>query len=65
MSPLVWDLAHIAAGSGSVLRGGSWATRGTVATTTFRNWDLPQRRQIFSGLRPAWDRYASWARRRR
>jgi iron(II)-dependent oxidoreductase len=38
-----------------VLRGGSWATRGTVATTTFRNWDLPQRRQIFSGLRLAWD----------
>ena len=32
-----------------VLRGGSWATRSNVATTTFRNWDLPQRRQIFSG----------------
>jgi gamma-glutamyl hercynylcysteine S-oxide synthase len=38
-----------------VLRGGSWATRSNVATTTFRNWDLPQRRQIFSGLRLAWD----------
>lgn len=38
-----------------VLRGGSWATRARVATTTFRNWDLPQRRQIFSGLRLAWD----------
>jgi iron(II)-dependent oxidoreductase len=37
------------------LRGGSWATRNRVATATFRNWDLPQRRQIFSGLRLAWD----------
>jgi iron(II)-dependent oxidoreductase len=37
------------------LRGGSWATRSRVATPTFRNWDLPQRRQIFSGLRLAWD----------
>ena len=38
-----------------VLRGGSWATRSRVATATFRNWDLPQRRQIFSGVRLAWD----------
>jgi gamma-glutamyl hercynylcysteine S-oxide synthase len=38
-----------------VLRGGSWATRTRVATPTFRNWDLPQRRQIFSGMRLAWD----------
>jgi iron(II)-dependent oxidoreductase len=38
-----------------VLRGGSWATRPRVATSTFRNWDLPQRRQIFSGLRIARD----------
>jgi iron(II)-dependent oxidoreductase len=37
-----------------VLRGGSWATRTRVATPTFRNWDLPQRRQIFSGIRLAW-----------
>jgi iron(II)-dependent oxidoreductase len=36
-----------------VLRGGSWATAPEVATPTFRNWDLPQRRQIFSGLRLA------------
>lgn len=34
-----------------VLRGGSWATRPGVARSTFRNWDLPQRRQIFSGFR--------------
>jgi gamma-glutamyl hercynylcysteine S-oxide synthase len=38
-----------------VLRGGSWATRARVATPQMRNWDLPQRRQIFSGLRLAWD----------
>ena len=38
-----------------VLRGGSWATRTRVACATFRNWDLPQRRQIFSGFRLAWD----------
>jgi iron(II)-dependent oxidoreductase len=36
-----------------VLRGGSWATRARVVTPTFRNWDFPQRRQIFSGLRIA------------
>jgi iron(II)-dependent oxidoreductase len=36
-----------------VLRGGSWATRARVARSTFRNWDLPQRRQIFAGFRCA------------
>jgi gamma-glutamyl hercynylcysteine S-oxide synthase len=34
-----------------VLRGGSWATRRNVVRTSFRNWDLPERRQIFSGIR--------------
>ena len=34
-----------------VLRGGSWATRRRVARPSFRNWDRPQRRQIFSGFR--------------
>jgi iron(II)-dependent oxidoreductase len=38
-----------------VLRGGSWAADPRVATRTFRNWDLPQRRQIFAGLRLAID----------
>jgi iron(II)-dependent oxidoreductase len=38
-----------------VLRGGSWATAPRVATTTFRNWDLPERRQIFAGVRLAID----------
>jgi iron(II)-dependent oxidoreductase len=38
-----------------VLRGGSWATHPRVRTLTFRNWDLPQRRQIFAGVRLARD----------
>lgn len=38
-----------------VLRGGSWATRALVARPTFRNWDYPIRRQIFSGFRCARD----------
>ena len=38
-----------------VLRGGSWVTDPLVARPTFRNWDLPQRRQIFSGIRCASD----------
>jgi gamma-glutamyl hercynylcysteine S-oxide synthase len=38
-----------------VLRGASWATHERVVTPTFRNWDLPQRRQIFAGVRLAKD----------
>lgn len=38
-----------------VLRGGSFAADKRVATRTFRNWDLPERRQIFAGLRLATD----------
>jgi iron(II)-dependent oxidoreductase len=38
-----------------VLRGGSCATHPRVASATFRNWDLPQRRQRFAGLRLARD----------
>ncbi|HWX86871.1 MAG TPA: SUMF1/EgtB/PvdO family nonheme iron enzyme [Solirubrobacteraceae bacterium] len=38
-----------------VLRGGSWATSPRVKTRTFRNWDLPVRRQIFAGVRLARD----------
>jgi iron(II)-dependent oxidoreductase len=38
-----------------VLRGGSWATSPRVASATFRNWDYPQRRQIFAGVRLATD----------
>jgi gamma-glutamyl hercynylcysteine S-oxide synthase len=38
-----------------VLRGGSWAVAGDILRPSFRNWDHPIRRQIFSGLRLAWD----------
>ncbi|HEX2203049.1 MAG TPA: ergothioneine biosynthesis protein EgtB [Longimicrobium sp.] len=38
-----------------VLRGGSWATRPGAVRNTFRNWDYPIRRQIFSGFRIARD----------
>jgi gamma-glutamyl hercynylcysteine S-oxide synthase len=38
-----------------VLRGGSWATRPGAIRNTFRNWDYPIRRQIFSGFRCARD----------
>ncbi|HEY8105712.1 MAG TPA: ergothioneine biosynthesis protein EgtB [Gemmatimonadales bacterium] len=38
-----------------VLRGGSWATRPGAVRSTFRNWDYPIRRQIFSGFRCARD----------
>jgi gamma-glutamyl hercynylcysteine S-oxide synthase len=38
-----------------VLRGASWATHPDVARPSFRNWDLPQRRQIFAGIRLAED----------
>ncbi len=38
-----------------VLRGGSWATRPGAIRGTFRNWDYPIRRQIFSGFRCAAD----------
>jgi iron(II)-dependent oxidoreductase len=38
-----------------VLRGSSWATEERVRSITFRNWDLPLRRQIFAGVRLAKD----------
>jgi iron(II)-dependent oxidoreductase len=38
-----------------VLRGSSWATHPRISRLSFRNWDLPQRRQIFSGIRCARD----------
>jgi iron(II)-dependent oxidoreductase len=38
-----------------VLRGASWATHPSVARPSFRNWDLAERRQIFSGIRCARD----------
>lgn len=38
-----------------VLRGSSWATHPRLVRPSFRNWDLPQRSQIFAGLRCARD----------
>jgi iron(II)-dependent oxidoreductase len=38
-----------------VLRGAAWATRRNVIRPSFRNWDLPERRQIFAGIRCARD----------
>jgi iron(II)-dependent oxidoreductase len=38
-----------------VLRGGAWASRFGAVRNTFRNWDYPIRRQIFSGVRCARD----------
>jgi gamma-glutamyl hercynylcysteine S-oxide synthase len=42
-------------GDYKVLRGGSWAVAPSSIRPSFRNWDHPIRRQIFSGLRLAWD----------
>jgi gamma-glutamyl hercynylcysteine S-oxide synthase len=38
-----------------VLRGGAWSARRRTIRASFRNWDLPQRRQIFAGVRCARD----------
>jgi iron(II)-dependent oxidoreductase len=38
-----------------VLRGGSWATGGLVARSSFRCWDSPESRHVFAGLRCARD----------
>jgi len=38
-----------------VLRGGAWAVASNIVRPSFRNWDHPIRRQIFSGVRLAWD----------
>ncbi len=43
------------AGDYKVLRGGSWAVAPSILRPSFRNWDHPIRRQIFSGVRLAWD----------
>ncbi|MFR9675261.1 ergothioneine biosynthesis protein EgtB [Streptomyces sp. TR06-5] len=42
-------------GDYKVLRGGSFAVDGVACRGTFRNWDHPVRRQIFSGFRTARD----------
>jgi gamma-glutamyl hercynylcysteine S-oxide synthase len=42
-------------GDYKVLRGGSWAVATSTIRPSFRNWDYPIRRQIFTGVRLAWD----------
>jgi gamma-glutamyl hercynylcysteine S-oxide synthase len=42
-------------GDYKVLRGGSWAVAASAIRPSFRNWDHPIRRQIFTGMRLAWD----------
>lgn len=44
----------VGAGDYKVLRGGSWAVAANILRPSFRNWDHPIRRQIFSGVRLAW-----------
>ena len=41
-------------GDYKVLRGGSWAVGASILRPSFRNWDHPIRRQVFSGIRLAW-----------
>ena len=38
-----------------VLRGGSWVVAPSTIRPSFRNWYYPVRRQIFVGVRMAWD----------
>lgn len=42
-------------GDYKVLRGGAWSVAPSILRPSFRNWDHPIRRQIFSGVRLAWD----------
>ncbi|WP_164700939.1 ergothioneine biosynthesis protein EgtB [Modestobacter sp. KNN46-3] len=42
-------------GDHKVLRGSSWAVGASVTRPSFRNWDHPVRRQVFSGIRLAFD----------
>lgn len=55
--PMLYDSysAPFFDGTHQVLRGGSWATDAVAVRPSFRNWDYPVRRQVFSGLRLAWD----------
>ncbi|MGR7024794.1 ergothioneine biosynthesis protein EgtB [Geodermatophilus sp. URMC 62] len=42
-------------GDYKVLRGGAWSVASSILRPSFRNWDHPIRRQVFSGFRLAWD----------
>ncbi len=60
-TPMVYDrysepfFDGVGSGDYRVLRGGSWAVAAGILRPSFRNWDHPIRRQIFSGVRLAWD----------
>ncbi len=56
-TPMIYDLYSqpFFDGDYKVLRGGSWAVAADILRPCFRNWDHPIRRQIFSGVRLAWD----------
>ncbi|MDT5233153.1 MAG: gamma-glutamyl hercynylcysteine S-oxide synthase [Mycobacterium sp.] len=60
-TPMIYDrysqpfFEGTGAGDYKVLRGGSWAVAPSTLRPSFRNWDHPIRRQIFSGVRLAWD----------
>jgi gamma-glutamyl hercynylcysteine S-oxide synthase len=41
-------------GDYKVLRGGAWSVEPSILRPSFRNWDHPIRRQVFSGFRLAW-----------
>jgi gamma-glutamyl hercynylcysteine S-oxide synthase len=51
-------------GGDKVLRGDSWTVAPSTIRPSFRNWDHPVRRQIFTGMRVAWDawvcRHLAW-----
>ena len=52
-TPMIYDLYSqpFFNGDYKVLRGGSWAVAADILRPSFRNWDHPIRRQIFSGFR--------------
>ena len=56
-TPMIYDryTEPFFEGDYRVLRGGSWAVAADILRPSFRNWDHPIRRQIFSGVRLAWD----------
>jgi iron(II)-dependent oxidoreductase len=56
-TPMIYDryTEPFFEGDYRVLRGGSWAVASDILRPSFRNWDHPIRRQIFAGMRLAWD----------
>ena len=56
-TPMLYEqyTAPFFGGDYKVLRGGAWAVAPGILRPSFRNWDHPIRRQIFSGVRLAWD----------